>query len=160
MLTKCGCAISVHLQLDLLKFYLAILKMLSWCCFCAVHVSAARSLQRTREVNSREELVSSWSSAFVCSFRHGGALLVLIAPGEAGLFSLPSSAKWKSLPRGKHACSRLAGCLKEASKTAPAQVRGGFACSTQKLKWLLTQPAYGWIHLWLMLFILCRKHQD
>lgn len=26
MLTKCGCAIYVHLQLDLLKFYLAILK--------------------------------------------------------------------------------------------------------------------------------------
>lgn len=142
MLTKRGCAISVHLQLDLLKFYLAILKMFSCCCFCAVHVSAAWRLQRTREVNSREELVSGWSSASVCSFRHGRALLLLIAPGEAGRFSLPSSAKCNSLPRGKHACSGLAGCLKEASKTPPAQVRGGFACSAQKLKWLLSQPCY------------------
>lgn len=143
MLTKRGCAISVHLQLDLLKFYLAILKTFSWCGFCAVHVAAAWSLQRTREVNSREELVSSWSSAPVCSFRHGGALLLLIAPAEAGLFSLPSSAKWNSLPQRQ---TRVFGTdwlversLKDSTCSGKRRV---CLTSTQKLKWLHSLSCY------------------
>lgn len=45
MLTKCGCAIYVHLQLDLLKFYLAILKkkpLVLLCVFVASHCSPWR----------------------------------------------------------------------------------------------------------------------
>lgn len=40
MLTKCGCAIYVHLQLDLLKFYLAILKSrpLVSVAYCLAHI--------------------------------------------------------------------------------------------------------------------------
>lgn len=143
MLTKRGCAIYVHLQLDLLKFYLAILKRFSWCRFCAVHVSAACSLQRTREVNSREELVSSWSSVFVCSFRHGGALLLLIAPVEAGLFSLPSLAKWNSLPQRQTCVFRTDWLFERSLKDYTCSgKRTVCLTSTQKLRWLHSQSRY------------------
>lgn len=86
MLTKCGCAIYVHLQLDLLKFYLAILKKINKLkkntnkSSAGVVSAPKRKVCREREVN-REELVSSRSS-FVFSSKYGGALLFLIAPTE------------------------------------------------------------------------------
>lgn len=52
-----------------------------------------------------EELVSS-SSTFVVSFKHGRALLVLIAPYEANPPPLPPKGKIEQTPPGANTCVR------------------------------------------------------